>query len=75
MSWAHHASFDGEEQPFAGTQSRAPASDWHDQLADQGDGFYAYVDTFAEARRLFGRDLTSTLTPVAREARTRSTQE
>ena len=46
-----------------------------EKLADQGDGFYAYVETFAEARRLFGRDLTGTLTPVARGARTRSTQE
>jgi len=40
-----------------------------EQLADLGDGFYAYVDTFAEAERLFGTDLTTTLTPVAAEAR------
>lgn len=40
-----------------------------EQLADRGDGFYAYVDTFAEAERLFGRDLTTTLVPVAEEAR------
>lgn len=40
-----------------------------EQLADRGDGFYAYVDTFAEAERLFGTDLTTTLVPVAEEAR------
>lgn len=41
-----------------------------EQLADLGDGFYSYVDTFEEAERLFGSDLTTTLTPVAAEART-----
>lgn len=40
-----------------------------EQLADLGDGFYAYVDDFAEAERLFGTDLTTTLVPVAAEAR------
>ncbi len=40
-----------------------------EQLADRGDGFYAYVDTFAEAEQLFGTDLTTTLVPVAAEAR------
>ena len=40
-----------------------------EQLADQGDGFYAYVDTFDEAERLFAQDLTTTLVPVAEEAR------
>lgn len=43
--------------------------DLMEQLADRGDGFYAYVDTFAEARRLFVQDITGTLTTVAREAR------
>ena len=33
-----------------------------EQLADQGDGFYSYVDTFEEAERLFVDDLTPTLT-------------
>ena len=36
-----------------------------EQLADLGDGFYAYVDTYAEAEQLFGEDLVTTLTPVA----------
>ncbi|MEM9892283.1 MAG: von Willebrand factor type A domain-containing protein [Actinomycetota bacterium] len=36
-----------------------------EQLADQGDGFYAYVDTPAEADRLFADDLVSTLLTVA----------
>ena len=40
-----------------------------EQLANLGDGFYAYVDTYDEAERLFGRDLTTTLVPVAGEAR------
>ncbi|MET0526229.1 MAG: von Willebrand factor type A domain-containing protein [Nocardioides sp.] len=41
-----------------------------EQLADLGDGFYSYVDTYGEAEQLFGTDLTTTLTPVAAEART-----
>jgi Ca-activated chloride channel family protein len=40
-----------------------------EQLADQGDGFYAYVDTFAEAERLFVYELPSTLQVIARDAR------
>ena len=40
-----------------------------EQLADQGDGFYAYVDTLDEAERLFVEGLTGTLVTVAKEAR------
>ncbi len=40
-----------------------------EQLADQGDGFYSYVDTFEEAERLFVEDLTPTLTVVAKDAK------
>jgi Ca-activated chloride channel family protein len=40
-----------------------------EQLADQGDGFYAYVDTLNEAERLFKVELIDTLTPVAMDAR------
>ena len=40
-----------------------------EQLADQGDGFYAYVDTLEEARRIFVDDLTSTLDTVALDAK------
>jgi Ca-activated chloride channel family protein len=40
-----------------------------EQLADQGDGFYAYVDTLDEARRLFVDDLMSTLDTVALDAK------
>ncbi|WP_139979757.1 vWA domain-containing protein [Nocardioides litoris] len=40
-----------------------------EQLADTGDGFYSYVDTYEEAERLFGTELTTTLVPVAAEAR------
>ncbi|HSK96393.1 MAG TPA: YfbK domain-containing protein [Euzebyales bacterium] len=40
-----------------------------ERLANDGDGYYAYVDTLEEARRLFGTQLTSTLQTVAREAR------
>jgi Ca-activated chloride channel family protein len=40
-----------------------------EQLADRGDGNYAYVDTLAEARRVFVQDLTGTLEVVARDAK------
>ena len=40
-----------------------------EQLADLGDGFYAYVDTFSEAIDVFVDDLTPTLTVVAEEAK------
>ncbi|KGN36955.1 vWA domain-containing protein [Knoellia subterranea] len=40
-----------------------------EQLADRGDGFYAYVDTFEEAKQLFVRDLRATLTPIAKDAK------
>jgi Ca-activated chloride channel family protein len=40
-----------------------------EQLADDGDGFYAYVDDIDEARRLFVSDLTGTLQSVALDAR------
>jgi Ca-activated chloride channel family protein len=44
-----------------------------EQLADDGDGFYAYVDTLREAERLFVNDLTGTLQVVGREARVQVT--
>ncbi len=40
-----------------------------EQLADDGDGFYAYVDDLDEARRIFVDDLTGTLQSVALDAR------
>jgi Ca-activated chloride channel family protein len=40
-----------------------------EQLADDGNGSYAYVDTLDEARTLFVDDLTSTLQTIARDAR------
>jgi len=40
-----------------------------ERLADQGDGFYAYVNGQDEARRLFTEDLTGTLQAVALDAR------
>ncbi len=40
-----------------------------EQLADQGDGFYAYVNGPDEAYRLFTEDLTGTLQTVALDAR------
>jgi Ca-activated chloride channel family protein len=40
-----------------------------EQLADKGDGFYAYVNTMDDARTLFGDQLTSTLQTVALDAR------
>lgn len=40
-----------------------------EQVADQGDGFYAYVDTIDEAERLFEDELTSTLLTMAIDAK------
>lgn len=40
-----------------------------EQLADKGNGFYAYVDDLQEARRLFIENLTSTLQVIAMNAR------
>jgi len=40
-----------------------------EQLADDGDGFYAYVDDLEEAERLFVLGLTGTLFTIARETR------
>jgi Ca-activated chloride channel family protein len=40
-----------------------------EQLADQGDGFYAYVNDLTEARRLFTEDLVSTIQTVALDAK------
>lgn len=40
-----------------------------EQLADQGDGWYAYVDTEEEAERLFQDQLTTSLETVARDVK------
>ena len=40
-----------------------------EQLADNGDGNYYYVDTLEEARRVFVENLTGTLQVVARDAK------
>lgn len=40
-----------------------------EQLADNGDGFYAYVDDMSEARRLFIDQLTGTLQTIAMDAK------
>jgi Ca-activated chloride channel family protein len=40
-----------------------------EQLADRGDGFYAYVDDVGQAERLFGDELVSTLLTVAIDAK------
>ena len=40
-----------------------------EQLADQGDGFYAYVNGLDEAKTLFRDRLTTTLQTVALDAR------
>jgi Ca-activated chloride channel family protein len=44
-----------------------------EQLANQGDGFYSYVDTFEEAERLFVEELTPTLTVVAADGKAQVT--
>jgi Ca-activated chloride channel family protein len=40
-----------------------------EQLANDGNGNYAYVDTLEEAEKLFVEDLTSTLQVIARDAK------
>ena len=40
-----------------------------EQLANDGDGAYHYVDTIAEARRIFVDDLTGTLQTIAKDAK------
>jgi Ca-activated chloride channel family protein len=40
-----------------------------EQLADKGDGAYFYVDDRAEADRVFGEEITSTLQPIALNAK------
>ena len=40
-----------------------------EQLANKGNGSYAYVDTLGEARRIFVENLTSTLQIIARDAK------
>jgi len=40
-----------------------------EQLADNGDGIYAYVDNIGEAERLFVHDLTGTLETVAADTK------
>jgi Ca-activated chloride channel homolog len=40
-----------------------------EQLADQGDGGYAYVDTLPEAQKIFVEDLGATLQTIAVDAK------
>ncbi len=40
-----------------------------EQLANQGDGFYAYVDNTDEARKLFVDEITGTLQTIAKDAK------
>jgi Ca-activated chloride channel family protein len=40
-----------------------------EQLADKGNGNYAYIDTFMEAQKVFGTELTATLFTIARDVK------
>jgi Ca-activated chloride channel family protein len=40
-----------------------------EQLADRGNGFYAYINDRSDAERVFGAQLTGTLVTVAQDAR------
>lgn len=40
-----------------------------EQLADKGDGNYSYVDSFDEAKRVFGQNLAGTVHTVARDVK------
>jgi len=44
-----------------------------EQFADQGNGFYAFIDSLQEAERLFVNDLTATLQAVALDAKVQVT--
>lgn len=44
-----------------------------EQLADKGDGMYAYVDQLPEARRIFQQQLMATLELIARDAKVQVT--
>jgi len=41
-----------------------------EQLADEGNGFYTYIDTLDEAEKVFVENLTGTLQLIARDAKT-----
>ncbi|MBA3281673.1 MAG: von Willebrand factor type A domain-containing protein, partial [Acidimicrobiia bacterium] len=47
--------------------------DLMEQVADKGDGFYAYLDTYEQAENLFRDRLTSTLAVVAGDAKAQVT--
>lgn len=40
-----------------------------EQLGDKGNGYYTYIDTITEAKRLFGENLTGALQVVARDVK------
>lgn len=40
-----------------------------EQLADNGEGFYVYIDTFDEAERVFTEDIVGTLQAIALDAK------
>jgi Ca-activated chloride channel family protein len=40
-----------------------------EKLGDNGNGFYAYVDSFEEARRLFEKNLSGSLQAIARDVK------
>lgn len=40
-----------------------------EQLADKGNGNYAYIDDLAEAKKMFGAELTSTIYTVAKDVK------
>ncbi len=40
-----------------------------EQLANKGDGNYQYIDSFQEAKRVFGEDLDATLRTIARDVK------
>lgn len=41
-----------------------------EQLANKGNGFYAYIDTLEEAQKMFLDRLTNSLQPIAKDAKT-----
>ena len=42
---------------------------WVEQLANKGDGNYFYIDTFDEAKKVFGQDLSGTIQTIAKDVK------
>ncbi len=69
LSMVRHATNAGVELTTVGFGMGNYNDELMEQLADQGNGRYAYVDDLDEARRIFVESLTGTLLTIAAEAK------